>query len=271
MRVGSQRQKLISTVRQGLVAVSRGYKRFVNPIAFIARAFIRKSGRTLPDQTARRTCLDIGAGIAPYEAVLRTEMHVNNYIALDIAPSDRTTVVADCGRLPFGDGALDLIVSFDVIQHVPDANLMLNEANRVLKLGHHLLLTYPFLYPECDAQDFRRWTIDGMREMLRANGFETMLEQRRGGPFFALTCWLTWAIQHALPGQRKSWRGDRHWSSIARSGLLAVLTLPTQLLGWVALGLDTILRAEGAYMGACVLARKNNTMSAPLERNHDLH
>ena len=262
---------MISTVRQGLVAASRGYKRFVNPIAFIARAFIRKSGRTLPDQTARRTCLDIGAGIAPYEAVLRTEMHVNNYIALDIAPSDRTSVVADCGRLPFEDGALDLIVSFDVIQHVPDANLMLNEANRVLKPGHHLLLTYPFLYPECDEQDFRRWTIDGMRDMLRANGFETMREQRRGGPLFALTCWLTWAIQHALPGQRKSWRGDRHWTSIARSGLLAVLTLPTQLLGWVALGLDSILRAEGAYMGACVLARKDNAMAAPQERNHDLH
>jgi SAM-dependent methyltransferase len=267
----SQGRKLISTVRQGLVAASREFKRVVNPIAFVARSFIRKGGRALSGHAKKRTCLDIGAGVAPYETVLRNAMHVTDYIALDIAPSDRTNVIADCGRLPFERSALDLVVSFDVIQHVQDANLMLREIHRVLKPGHHLLLTYPFLYPECDVEDFHRWTIDGMREMLRANGFETVLEQRRGGPFFAVACWLTWAIQHTLPGQRKSWRGDKNWSGIVRSGLLALLTLPIQFLGWVALGLDGVLPAGGAYMGACVLALKIDTLAVPQERKHDLH
>jgi len=243
-------------VRHWLVTVSRAYKHIVNPVAFIARTFIRAVGRVLPFQTTPLNCLDIGAGTAPYEAVLRQSMHVDHYIALDIAPSDRTTLVADCGRLPFKSSALDMVVSFDVIQHVPNAELMLSEANRVLKPGAHLIMTYPFLYPECDAQDFRRWTIDGMRLMLRANGFEPVLEKRRGGSMFALTCWLTWAIQHTLPGQRKSWRGARRWSAFARSAAVALLTMPTQLLGWLALALDAIFQAKGAYMGACVLARK---------------
>lgn len=265
MHVRAARWELSSIVRHWLVAGARVYRCAFNPVAFIARSFIREAGRMLPVQATARTCLDIGAGAAPYEGVLRESAHVACYIALDVAPSDRTNVVADCGQLPLGLSTLDLVVAFDVIQHVPDATLMLSEAHRVLKPGHYLLLTYPFLYPECDAQDFRRWTVDGMREMLRANGFEPMIERRRGGPLFVLTCWLTWAIQHALPGQRRSWRGERRWSGFARAGALALLTLPTQLLGWVALMLDSILQTKGAYMGACVLARKDDTVRPRLE------
>lgn len=267
MRAGPKKIDLNSMLRLRLVAISRFYKRIFNPITFIARVFIDKVGDLLSDQVIQRSCLDIGAGICPYESILRNAVNVTEYIALDISPSDMTDVVADCVRLPFKSDAFDLVVSFDVIQHVPDANRMLNEVHRVLKPHQFLLLTYPFLYPECDAQDFRRWTVDGMRAMLNANGFVSVLDQRRGGLFFAVICLLTWSIQHALPGQRKSWRGDRNWGGIIRSGILMLLTLPTQLLGWIALGLDFIFQTKGLYMGACVLARKGD-INPTSQRGH---
>lgn len=241
-----------------LVSGSRLFKRAINPVGFIARSFIQQSSRHLPPTASSRSCVDIGAGTAPYESTLQAFAKVEPYIAVDVAPSDKTTVIADCGSLPLRADSIDLVVSFDVIQHVTDPRKMLTEARRVLKPGGHLILTYPFLYPECDAQDFRRWTVDGMRSMLNAHGFEMVLEQRRGGALFAWTCWITWMIQHLIPGQRRSWRASRGWISFVRAGVLAILTLPAQLLGWVALMIDSMLPSRGIYMGACVMARKTH-------------
>lgn len=240
-----------------LVSVARRYKHLTNPVGFVARAFIKQSGLQLGgDSAVTRSCLDIGAGTAPYAQALRQYMGVEPYIAVDIAPSDSTSIVADCAQLPLRSASVDLLVSFDVIQHVPSPQAMLVEAHRVLKEGGHILLTYPFLYPECDVRDFHRWTLEGMHNMLVAHGFEIVRAQRRGGALFAWTCWVIWMIQHLVPGQRQSWRARRNWASFLRAGVLAALTLPAELFGWIALGLDKVLPSQGVYMGACVLARK---------------
>lgn len=242
-----------------LVSMARQYKHATNPVGFVARNFIRQAGLQLSGTEAtRRSCVDIGAGTAPYAQALRQHMCADPYVAVDIAPSDSTSIVADCAQLPFRSASIDLLVSFDVIQHVPSPQAMLSEAHRVLKSGGCVLLTYPFLYPECDVRDFHRWTVEGMHELLAAHGFEITCAQRRGGAFFAWTCWLTWTLQHLVPGQRRSWRARRNWVSFLRAGVLAALTLPTELLGWLALGLDRILPSQGMYMGACVLARKTH-------------
>lgn len=51
----------------------------------------------------------------------------------------------DICTLSFADGSLDLIGSFDVLEHVPDYTRALNEFYRVLRVGGQLLLTVPFL------------------------------------------------------------------------------------------------------------------------------
>lgn len=242
-----------------LVSAARLYKRVINPIGFIARSFVQEVGGLLPAMSAKtRSCLDIGAGIAPYEAALRKHIHVGSYIALDVASTDRTNVIADCLQLPFKSKSIDIVVSFDVIQHIENPELMLDEACRVIKGGGHLILTYPFLYPECDARDFRRWTVEGMRALLISHGFEIVTERRRAGALFAFTCWITWLIQHGIPGQRGNWRASRTWTGFLRAAVLVILTFPIQLLGWVALLVDKFIPSKGMYMGACVLAHKRD-------------
>jgi SAM-dependent methyltransferase len=50
----------------------------------------------------------------------------------------------DVTRLTFSDGAMDLIASFDVFEHVPDYQRALEECYRVLRPGGGFLFTVPF-------------------------------------------------------------------------------------------------------------------------------
>ena len=45
--------------------------------------------------------------------------------------------------LPFDDGAFDVVLSFDVFEHIPDSDRHLREVARVLKPGGHYLLQTP--------------------------------------------------------------------------------------------------------------------------------
>jgi SAM-dependent methyltransferase len=49
----------------------------------------------------------------------------------------------DAMRLPIRDGALDLIVAFEVVEHLKDPDAALREFHRCLKVGGVLLLTTP--------------------------------------------------------------------------------------------------------------------------------
>ncbi len=51
--------------------------------------------------------------------------------------------VADAARLPFADGAFDLYVSFETIEHVEDDRAVIREARRVLAPGGLLLCSTP--------------------------------------------------------------------------------------------------------------------------------
>jgi SAM-dependent methyltransferase len=56
-------------------------------------------------------------------------------------------VRADAVSLPFDDARFDLVVAFDVIEHVPDDDGLLDEIARVLRVGGRLVASVP-LHPE---------------------------------------------------------------------------------------------------------------------------
>jgi SAM-dependent methyltransferase len=51
--------------------------------------------------------------------------------------------LGDVQRLPFHDGAFDLLVSFETVEHVPDADAVLDEFQRVLSDDGLLLISTP--------------------------------------------------------------------------------------------------------------------------------
>ena len=61
---------------------------------------------------------------------------------------------ATCAALPFRDAAFNLVVSFEVIEHLPDYRALLSEARRVLKPGGIFIVSTPnrAYYAESRAQ-----------------------------------------------------------------------------------------------------------------------
>lgn len=55
----------------------------------------------------------------------------------------RYALVASGTRLPFADGAFRTVVSNCVLEHIPDVDAVLREANRVLGVGGRFVLTVP--------------------------------------------------------------------------------------------------------------------------------
>jgi SAM-dependent methyltransferase len=251
-----------------LVRLSRAYTRAISPVAFVARRFVRHAAQVSRDP--RRVCVDVGAGTAPYRREIVEAFRVVHYVPVDIAPAIADAVVADAHLLPFVTASVDLVVSFDVIQHIGEPERVLAEVARILRPAGIVILTFPFMYPECDFRDYQRWSMAGMEALMRRCGLNPMLSSRRGGFVFAAVCALNWVLQHVVPGQRRSWRQARTWSGVARSALVAALTLPTNLLGWLALLFDAIVRGHGAYMGGAILATRGPEIedSAPVDPLH---
>ena len=56
---------------------------------------------------------------------------------------DLRLLIASGDRLPFPADAFDLVLSFDVFEHIPDSDAHLREVRRVLRPGGHYLLQTP--------------------------------------------------------------------------------------------------------------------------------
>ncbi|HEV7165163.1 MAG TPA: class I SAM-dependent methyltransferase [Gammaproteobacteria bacterium] len=112
-----------------------------------------------------------------------------NYIGLDYPPTitqgypGLADVFGDAVRLPFRNATADSVLLLDVLEHLPSPDAAISEAARVLKPGGLLILQVPFMYPVHDApNDFHRWTLEGLRQLLIQNGLRLVDETTFGHP-----------------------------------------------------------------------------------------
>jgi SAM-dependent methyltransferase len=73
--------------------------------------------------------------------------YIRTYFRYGHVPGTRRadgSVMEDITALTFGDGTLDLIVSSDVLEHVPDAAAAFRESARALRPGGSHVFTVPF-------------------------------------------------------------------------------------------------------------------------------
>lgn len=93
--------------------------------------------------------LEIGGGRSGLASLLYPESHP---VTVDLDPTElghgpgagrASFVHADGTRLPFPDGAFDVVTLFDVLEHVPDDRALALEALRVTRPGGSVLVTTP--------------------------------------------------------------------------------------------------------------------------------
>ena len=127
--------------------------------------------------------LDIGAAGGGNTRVLR--QHGWDAVALEYGADGAevahgrglSTVRADATRLPFADASLDLVMAFDLLEHLHDDDSAVAEVRRVLKPTGTYLVAVPAdprLWSSHDeaVDHVRRYTRDGLLALLDRGGFD---------------------------------------------------------------------------------------------------
>lgn len=114
--------------------------------------------------------LDFGCGASPYRHLFRSV----EYLRADLEGSpDVDVIVQPDGTLPVSDSSVEVVLSTQVLEHVSDPNIYIDECARVLRPGGTLLLsTHGLMYYHPDPNDYWRWTPAGLELMLTRAGFQ---------------------------------------------------------------------------------------------------
>ena len=120
------------------------------------------------------TVYDLGCGERPYEKdILKV---ADKYIGVDWGDTLhnlKADIVSDLNKpLPIDSEVAETVTSFQVIEHLCEPQIMLNEAYRILKRSGNIILTVPFQWWIHEAPyDYFRYTIYGLRYMFEKSGF----------------------------------------------------------------------------------------------------
>lgn len=191
---------------------------------------------------------DLGCGIRPYEPEIRG--HAERYIGVDWSNSLhglQADIAADLnGKLPIEDEVADTVVSFQVMEHLCEPQIMLGEAHRILKPGGNILLTVPFQWWIHEAPyDYFRYTRHGLEYMFSKAGYVNVNVLEASG------FWTMWFLK--LNYQTvKLIRGPKPLRALIR-GFLIPLWLADQLIAPV---LDKYWHAPQETSGYIVTAQK---------------
>lgn len=129
--------------------------------------------------------LDIGAAGGGNTRVLRERGW--RPVALEYGPEGAEvahergllTLRADATRLPIDDAALDLVVAFDILEHIEDDDLAVREVARILRPEGTFLVAVPADPRLWSAHDVavdhvRRYTRETLSSVLHRGGFEVV-------------------------------------------------------------------------------------------------
>jgi 2-polyprenyl-3-methyl-5-hydroxy-6-metoxy-1,4-benzoquinol methylase len=134
-----------------------------------------------------RTVLDAGCGTA-YGSAILAEAKASSVIGVDIAEAvlkaaaptmpDRVRLEAgDVCQLPYEDGSFELVVCFEVIEHLEQPLAALDELVRVLAPSGLLIVSSPNrgVYPDGNPHHVHEFTGEQLREALRTRLKNTRL------------------------------------------------------------------------------------------------
>jgi SAM-dependent methyltransferase len=179
--------------------------------------------------------LDFGCGSEPYAPLFTSRGAI--YAGADFGIGADITV-DDGGHLDAPDGSFDVMVSFQVLEHVRDLDTYFAEMRRVLRRDGRLVLSthgswFYHPYPE----DHRRWTREGLQAELATHGFELEECQPVVGPLAYTTVLRITMIAYVL-----------RRLPVAGPILARGLTILANLQAWVE---DAITPSSATHDNAC--------------------
>ncbi|MBI5045446.1 MAG: class I SAM-dependent methyltransferase [Candidatus Niyogibacteria bacterium] len=135
--------------------------------------------------------LDIGSGLnkASYHRFLKKSENVE-IIALDLGfdkVGGGSHINLEQDALSYADHSVDMVLAFNILEHLYNYSFLLSEIKRVLKPEGRVVGAVPFLvgyHP--DPRDYWRYTSESLRKILEDRGFKNIEISILGrGPFSA--------------------------------------------------------------------------------------
>jgi SAM-dependent methyltransferase len=109
--------------------------------------------------------VDFGCGGKPYEPLFAPL--VERYLGVDNPALEPDLPLADDGTVDLPDGSAGIVLSTQVLEHVPDPRMYLRECHRLLADGGLLLLSTHGVWPyHPTPADYWRWTGDGLARLV---------------------------------------------------------------------------------------------------------
>ncbi|MBI4929247.1 MAG: class I SAM-dependent methyltransferase [Bacteroidetes bacterium] len=129
------------------------------------------------------TMLDFGCGTKPYHSLFNVKHHIGVEIKNSAHNNDISFVdkFYDGKKIPFDDEYFDSLFSSEALTHIFNVEEIIPELNRVLKKNGCFLLTVPFVWKENEKpNDSVRYTSFGIKYLLKKNGFEIIVQEKKG-------------------------------------------------------------------------------------------
>ncbi len=116
--------------------------------------------------------LDAGAGDAPYKNLFQHARYESADFEKIDKPYAASAYVCDLRSIPVEDERFDFVVFNQVMEHLPEPQLVLTELHRILKRGGRMIYSGPLFYEEHEQPfDFYRYTQFGLRYLFDKVGF----------------------------------------------------------------------------------------------------
>ena len=127
--------------------------------------------------------IDIGGEVNNYRgSFCLPKSQTDKWYVVNIDEESGADIISSATNIPIDDCQADVVLMTEVLEHIEEPQLALNEAARLLKPGGNLILTMPFMYQvHGDPHDFTRWTSHALIKNLKKAGFSSITLMPMGG------------------------------------------------------------------------------------------
>ncbi len=175
----------------------------LNPFYIARRGLYLELARLAPRVKGR--LLDVGCGTKPYLELFKG----CEYIGLEYSetghssPFKKADYFYSGDKFPFEDASFDALLSSQVMEHIFEPDIFLDEAYRCLKPGGDFILTVPFVWEEHEPPyDYARYSSFALDHLAKKHGFEIASHVKVGRTVCVLAQLLLGYILSAVPVKR---------------------------------------------------------------------
>jgi SAM-dependent methyltransferase len=130
--------------------------------------WLAEEARLAGERGSRPRLLDVGCGVRPYEHLFAPS--VAEYIGVDVA-NPRADLEGTAEDIPVPDGAFELVLCTQTLEHATDPARAVRELRRVVAPGGRVLAsTHGVQVYHPNPVDLWRWTHAGLERLFRENG-----------------------------------------------------------------------------------------------------